>query len=72
MNRSSTDPDQLPLVRDELDVLGERVPLDGQRIIELGCRNARLARALSLPLLPLLAVSMGIAAKRSNRGAGIV
>jgi lipopolysaccharide export system permease protein len=34
--------------------------------------HARLARALSLPLLPLLAVSMGIAAKRSNRGAGIV
>jgi SAM-dependent methyltransferase len=48
MNRTSTDPDQLPLVRDELDVLGERVPLDGQRIIELGCGNARLARALLL------------------------
>lgn len=48
MNRTNTDPDQLPLVRDELDVLGERVPLDGQRIIELGCGNARLARALLL------------------------
>jgi len=34
--------------------------------------HARLARALSLPLLPLLAVPMGLAAKRSRRGAGVV
>lgn len=46
MNEKNTDPDQLPLVRDELDVLGDLVPLAEQRIIELGCGNARLARAL--------------------------
>lgn len=33
--------------------------------------HARLARALSLPLLPLLAVPMGMAAKRARRGQGI-
>lgn len=33
--------------------------------------HARLVRAISLPFLPLLAVAMGIAAKRSSRGAGI-
>ncbi len=38
--------DQLPLVPDELDLLNELVPLSGQRIIELGCGNARLARNL--------------------------
>ena len=46
MNENNTDPDQLPLVRDELDVLGDLVALAEQRIIELGCGNARLARAL--------------------------
>ena len=40
------DPDQLPLLRDELDLLAELVPLQEQRIIELGCGNARLVRAL--------------------------
>jgi len=40
------DPDQLPSLRDELDVLADLVPLPEQRIIELGCGNARLARAL--------------------------
>jgi SAM-dependent methyltransferase len=39
-------PDQLPLVRDELDLLARWVPLADQRILELGCGNARLARAL--------------------------
>lgn len=39
-------PDLLPLVRDELDVLAELVPLRQQAIIELGCGNARLARDL--------------------------
>jgi lipopolysaccharide export system permease protein len=33
---------------------------------------ARLARALSLPLLPLLAVPLGLSAKRSGRAPGIV
>lgn len=33
--------------------------------------HARLARAVSLPLLPLLAVPMGMAAKRARRGQGI-
>ncbi|WP_374410961.1 methyltransferase domain-containing protein [Hydrogenophaga sp.] len=46
-NRLS-DPDTLPLIRDELDLLGELVNLTEQRIIELGCGNARLARALVL------------------------
>lgn len=36
----------LPLIDDELDLLGELLPLAGQEIIELGCGNARLARAL--------------------------
>lgn len=34
------------LVDDELCVLSELVPLDAQAIIELGCGNAQLARAL--------------------------
>lgn len=38
--------DTLPLVDDELDLLASLVPLAGQRIIELGCGAARLARAL--------------------------
>ena len=36
----------LPLVDDELDLLATLVPLDGARLVELGCGNARLARAL--------------------------
>lgn len=40
------DPDHLPLVHDELDLLADKVPLQGQRILELGCGNARLARSL--------------------------
>ena len=38
--------DKLPTVRDELDLLDELVDLNEQRIIELGCGNARLARSL--------------------------
>lgn len=36
----------LPLIDDELNPLSDLVPLAGQRIIELGCGNAALARAL--------------------------
>ena len=36
----------VPVVHDELDLLAERVPLAGQRIVELGCGAAQLARAL--------------------------
>lgn len=36
----------LPLIDDELDLLGELIPLAGQDIVELGCGDARLARAL--------------------------
>jgi SAM-dependent methyltransferase len=36
----------LPLINDELDVLANLVPLDVSRLIELGCGQARLARAL--------------------------
>lgn len=46
MHADITDPDQLPSLRDELDVLADLVPLAEQRIIELGCGNARLARSL--------------------------
>ena len=42
----SIDPDQLPLVKDELDVLADMVGLRAQQVIELGCGNARLARGL--------------------------
>ncbi|AOW11866.1 methyltransferase type 11 [Hydrogenophaga crassostreae] len=45
-NNAAFDPDQLPLVPDELDVLSELVPLQAQAIIELGCGAARLARSL--------------------------
>jgi SAM-dependent methyltransferase len=38
----------LPLIDDELSLLSDLVPLAGQRIIELGCGNAALARALLL------------------------
>ena len=34
--------------------------------------NARLARALSLPFLPLLAVPLALSAKRSGRAPGLV
>lgn len=34
--------------------------------------HARIVRAISLPLLPLLAVSMAVASRRSGRGAGMV
>ncbi len=46
MSPDMTDPDQLPPLRDELDVLADLVPLTRQRLIELGCGNARLARSL--------------------------
>jgi SAM-dependent methyltransferase len=36
----------LPLIEDELSLLAELLPLDGQDIIEIGCENAALARAL--------------------------
>ena len=36
----------LPLIEDELDLLAELVPLAGQRIVELGCGAAALARTL--------------------------
>jgi SAM-dependent methyltransferase len=38
--------DAIPLIRDELSVLSELLPLEGLNIIELGCGNARLARQL--------------------------
>ena len=46
MTTPAPNPDHLSLVRDELDLLAELVPLAEQRLIELGCGNARLARAL--------------------------
>ena len=51
MTPLSFDPDQLPLVGDELDVLAHMLtaqgqPLQTQAIIELGCGNARLSRGL--------------------------
>jgi ubiquinone/menaquinone biosynthesis C-methylase UbiE len=42
----TTETTTLPLIEDELSLLGELVPLRGKRIIELGCGNAHLARAL--------------------------
>jgi SAM-dependent methyltransferase len=36
----------LPLIDDELELLAALAPLDGARLIELGCGNARLARTL--------------------------
>ena len=38
--------DAIPLIRDELSVLSDLLPLEGLNIIELGCGNARLARQL--------------------------
>ena len=38
----------LPRIDNELELLAELVPLDGQRIIELGCGAARLLRDLLL------------------------
>lgn len=42
----TTDAPTLPLIEDELSLLAELVALRGQRIIELGCGAAHLARAL--------------------------
>jgi SAM-dependent methyltransferase len=39
-------PDRLPLLDDELDVLGAWVALDRVRVVEAGCGNARLLRQL--------------------------
>lgn len=38
--------DALPLIKDELDLLTDLVPLTACRLIELGCGQARLARSL--------------------------
>ncbi len=38
----------MPLIDDELEVLATLAPLDGQRIVELGCGAAALARSLLL------------------------
>lgn len=46
MTMCSTDPDHLPIVGDELDILAEMVELSHQSIIELGCGSARLSRGL--------------------------
>ena len=51
LNTLSFDPDELPLVGDELDVLAQMLaeqgqPLQAQAIIELGCGNARLSCTL--------------------------
>ena len=43
---AATTADTTPLIDDELTVLAALVPLAGQRIIELGCGAAGLARAL--------------------------
>ena len=43
MNSTTT---TLPLIDDELDLLSSLLPLSNQRIIELGCGAAHLARAL--------------------------
>src|SRR4051794_33706905 len=42
----TADTSALPLIEDELSLLAELVPLDGQRIVELGCGNAHLVRKL--------------------------
>lgn len=44
--RITTAQHEMPLIDDELDVLGALVPLAGQDIVELGCGGAGLARAL--------------------------
>lgn len=46
MTTTDHNPDHYPLLDNELDLLAGLVPLAGQRIIELGCGNARLAREL--------------------------
>lgn len=46
MNTPGFDPDLLPIQNEELDLLDELVPLKAQKIIELGCGSARLARHL--------------------------
>lgn len=43
---NAVDPDSVPLIADELDELNAIVGLDGQRIVELGCGPAQMARRL--------------------------
>ena len=43
----AADPDRVPLITDELDELHAIARLDAQRIIELGCGPADLARRLA-------------------------
>lgn len=46
MTTAAPNPDHFSQLDNELDLLADLVPLSGQRIIELGCGNARLAREL--------------------------
>jgi SAM-dependent methyltransferase len=39
-------PAEAPVVTDEIELLGELAPLDGARLLELGCGNADFARRL--------------------------
>ena len=51
-----TNPASAPaLIDDELNLLAALVPLAGQRIVELGCGNAHLARTLLARIEPQIA-----------------
>lgn len=46
VDRTGLNIENLPLLTEELDLLATLIPLEGVRVAELGCGNARLARAL--------------------------
>ena len=54
------------------DALAGRVPTDIPRQRLAAEFHARLVRVASLPLLPVLAVGLGMTAKRARRGLGLV
>ena len=62
------DPDQVPLIADELDELNAIARLDTQRIIELGCGPAQMARRLitRFPRCSIAALEIDAVQHRKN------
>ena len=64
----AADPDRVPLITDELDELHAIARLDAQRIIELGCGPADLARRLAnrFPRCSIAALEIDAVQHRKN------
>ena len=67
---NAADPDSVPLIDDELDVLASIAGLEAQRIIELGCGPAQMARRLiqRFPRCSIAALEIDAIQHRKNLG----